>query len=195
MASAIDYVKLKSGSWVEGTDSPDDMLAQAALRMAEMMAQRPIGRRRGVRRRPDVPAPDVRPPSSVRDRMKGQLVGARCSLKARLRSMGQSFKPMGKDWATDHGAPVASACAPRRTGKLARSFKVRSRPPQRRAIVDAIWYAKFTNTGTRPHTIKAKRRRASSSSAGGQTIFTKKVKHPGTRGTGFVDKAAHQWAA
>lgn len=41
MASAIGYVKLKSGNWVEGTDSPDDMLAQAALRMAEMMAQRP----------------------------------------------------------------------------------------------------------------------------------------------------------
>ena len=41
MASAIAYVKLKVGSWVEGTDSPDDMLSQAALRMAEMMAQRP----------------------------------------------------------------------------------------------------------------------------------------------------------
>jgi len=40
-AAAIDYVKLKRGAWVEGTDAPDDMLAQAALRMAEMMAQRP----------------------------------------------------------------------------------------------------------------------------------------------------------
>ena len=39
--AAIDYVKLKRGRWVEGTDAPDDMLAQAALRMAEMMAQRP----------------------------------------------------------------------------------------------------------------------------------------------------------
>jgi hypothetical protein len=40
-AAAIEYVKLRRGSWVEGTDHPDDMLAQAALRMAEMMAQRP----------------------------------------------------------------------------------------------------------------------------------------------------------
>lgn len=40
-ASAIDYVKLKRGAWVEGTDAPDDMLAQAALRMAELMALRP----------------------------------------------------------------------------------------------------------------------------------------------------------
>ena len=39
--AAIDYVKLKRGRWVEGTDAPDDMLSQAALRMAEMMAQRP----------------------------------------------------------------------------------------------------------------------------------------------------------
>jgi hypothetical protein len=41
MASAVAYVKLKSGSWIEGTDSPDDALAQAALRIAELMAQRP----------------------------------------------------------------------------------------------------------------------------------------------------------
>ena len=39
--AAIDYVKLKRGRWVEGTDAPDVMLSQAALRMAEMMAQRP----------------------------------------------------------------------------------------------------------------------------------------------------------
>lgn len=41
MAAAIGYVKLRVGSWVEGVDQPDDMLAQASLRMAEMMAQRP----------------------------------------------------------------------------------------------------------------------------------------------------------
>lgn len=41
MAAAIAYVKLKVGGWVEGTDHPDDMLAHAALRMAELMAQRP----------------------------------------------------------------------------------------------------------------------------------------------------------
>lgn len=40
-AAAIQYVKFKTGAWVDGTDAPDDMLAQAALRMAEMMAQRP----------------------------------------------------------------------------------------------------------------------------------------------------------
>ena len=84
--------------------------------------------------------------------MKGQLVGAD-DLKARLRSMGQSFKPMGKDWA--HTVAEQSARnAPRgKTGKLARSFKVRS-ATARRAIVDAIWYAKFPNKGTKAHVIK-----------------------------------------
>lgn len=41
MASAIEYVKLKVGGWVEGTDTPDEAVAQAALRVAEMIAQRP----------------------------------------------------------------------------------------------------------------------------------------------------------
>ena len=40
VAAAIGYVKLKRGGWVEGTDSPDDSLRMAALRMAEMMSQR-----------------------------------------------------------------------------------------------------------------------------------------------------------
>ena len=56
--------------------------------------------------------------------------------------------------------------------------------------MDAIWYAKFSNKGTRPHTIKAKGA-GLIFSVGGQTIFTKKVKHPGSRGTGYVTRAAH----
>ena len=121
--------------------------------------------------------------------MKGQLVGAN-ELKARLRSMGQSFKPMGKDWANTT-ARTAAGSAPRgRTGKLRGSFKVRT-ATARRAIVDAIWYAKFTNKGTRPHTITAKGAGLIFND-GGNTIFTKKVRHPGTRGTGYVNKAAHK---
>lgn len=41
MAAAIAKVKADVGNWVEETDEPDDSLAQAALRMAELMAQRP----------------------------------------------------------------------------------------------------------------------------------------------------------
>ena len=36
LATAIDYVKLKRGRWVEGTDAPDEALSNAALRMAQL---------------------------------------------------------------------------------------------------------------------------------------------------------------
>jgi len=41
--AAIDKVKRDVGKWDELTDEPDDMLAQAALRMAELIAERPTG--------------------------------------------------------------------------------------------------------------------------------------------------------
>ncbi len=41
LASAIAAVKSDVGRWDEDTDEPTDNLAQAALRMAELMALRP----------------------------------------------------------------------------------------------------------------------------------------------------------
>lgn len=41
LASAIAWVKEKVGAWDDATDEPDDNLAQAALRMAELIALRP----------------------------------------------------------------------------------------------------------------------------------------------------------
>ncbi len=41
LAAAIARVKIDVGHWDEYEDVPDDALAQAALRMAELMAQRP----------------------------------------------------------------------------------------------------------------------------------------------------------
>ena len=41
LAAAIARVKLDVGDWDEYVDVPDDALAQAALRMGEMMALRP----------------------------------------------------------------------------------------------------------------------------------------------------------
>lgn len=41
MAAAIERVKLDVGNWDEYADVPDEMLAQAALRMGEILAQRP----------------------------------------------------------------------------------------------------------------------------------------------------------
>ncbi len=41
--AAIDKVKRDVGKWDELVDEPDDSLAQAALRMAELIAERPDG--------------------------------------------------------------------------------------------------------------------------------------------------------
>jgi hypothetical protein len=110
-------------------------------------------------------------------------------LNARLREMRLSFKPMGKNWAQDT-AETANRTAPRgATGRLARSHKVKS-ATQRGAKVVAIFYARFVNRGTKPHTIAAKNAPSLIFTAGGRTIFAKRVRHRGTRGTRYVDKAA-----
>ena len=119
--------------------------------------------------------------------MAGNLIGAE-ALAARLKNLRLAFKPMGKDWATET-ARRAERSAPRRSGELARSFKVKS-ATQRRAVVNAIWYAKFVNRGTGPHTIHPKRGGFLIFDAGGQTIFARSVSHRGNRGTRFVDRAA-----
>ena len=41
LASAINKVKSDVGEWDDDVDEPTDALSQAALRMAELMAQRP----------------------------------------------------------------------------------------------------------------------------------------------------------
>lgn len=41
LASAINKVKSDVGGWDDDVDEPDENLAQAALRMAELMALRP----------------------------------------------------------------------------------------------------------------------------------------------------------
>lgn len=41
LAAAISQVKSDVGSWVEATDEPDEKMAQAALRMAELVSERP----------------------------------------------------------------------------------------------------------------------------------------------------------
>ena len=43
LASAIRKVKSDVGLWDDDVDQPDDSLAQAALRMAELIATRPEG--------------------------------------------------------------------------------------------------------------------------------------------------------
>lgn len=48
LAAAIAAVKSDVGDWDEDTDEPDDALAQAALRMGELIAERPDGDESGL---------------------------------------------------------------------------------------------------------------------------------------------------
>ena len=48
MSAAIAIVKSDVGVWDEATDEPDDALAQAALRMGELLAERPTATDNGA---------------------------------------------------------------------------------------------------------------------------------------------------
>jgi hypothetical protein len=43
LASAIAKVKADVGNWDDETDEPDESLVRAAMRMAELMSERPSG--------------------------------------------------------------------------------------------------------------------------------------------------------
>jgi hypothetical protein len=121
--------------------------------------------------------------------MAGNLIGAE-ALQRRLKAVRLSFKPMGKDWASST-ASQANRTAPQRSGRLAKSHKVKS-ATQRRATVVALFYGRFVNRGVRPHAIKARNSPSLIFNVGGRTIFAKAVRHRGHRGTRYVDKAAQR---
>jgi hypothetical protein len=109
-------------------------------------------------------------------------------LNARLRAIKQTFKPAGREWA-DEAASLMRSSVPSRTGRLQRSFRVKS-ATQRRAQVGGHYSAFFVDRGTKAHTINAKRAPRLIFQAGGRTIFAKKVNHPATRAQPFRHRAA-----
>jgi len=84
----------------------------------------------------------------------------------------------------------ASKAFKRRTGKLHRSIQWDKRSENRMQIFTAsnVRYASFVNDGTRPHDIVAKGG-ALKFQADGETVFRKRVRHPGTRPTLFFESA------
>ena len=80
---------------------------------------------------------------------------------------------------------------PVKTGKLARSQKVISSTNGNVLTADFIYptnIANFTDAGTRPHIIRPKRASVLRFEVGGDIVFAKKVKHPGTRGTKWFSR-------
>ena len=110
-------------------------------------------------------------------------------LKARLRAIKLSFKPIGKGWATETAA-YAQTHVPKKTGRLSRSIRVRN-ASQRKATVVGHYSANFVDAGTKAHDIVPKKSRAITfKGSAGRTIFSKKVHHPRTRAQPFKRKAA-----
>lgn len=80
--------------------------------------------------------------------------------------------------ALDRAAPV-------KTGQLRRSRSVSGIRATGTGFSVTITYtapqAGFTEDGTRPHTIRARRARVLAFKVGGRTVFAKSVRHPGTK--------------
>jgi len=111
-------------------------------------------------------------------------------LRARLKAIKQSFKPVGKAWA-DETVRQMRPRVPVQTGRLRRSFRVRN-ASQKRATVVGHFTAYFIDKGPKPHVITAKRAGNLVFQAQGRTIFARKVHHRGYRARPFRQRAAEE---
>lgn len=111
-------------------------------------------------------------------------------LKARLRAIKESFKPIGREWA-DTTAKLARDKVPVRTGRLRKSIR-RKNASQRRATVVAHFTAFFIDPGTKAHDIKARRAGSLVFEGRGGTIFAKKVHKRAYKGKPFRKEAARE---
>ena len=80
--------------------------------------------------------------------------------------------------------------APVRTGFLRRNIIWRVEGLTGRVVSQAP-YSAFVEFGTRPHMIFPRRARALRFEVGGQVVFARYVRHPGTRGQFFMRRALH----
>lgn len=80
--------------------------------------------------------------------------------------------------------------APVRTGRLRQSVTIRF-GVESIDVGPTVEYAPFVEYGTKPHIIFPRFRRALRFTAGGETIFAKRVFHPGFPGRFFV-RSAHE---
>jgi len=83
--------------------------------------------------------------------------------------------------------------APVRTGKLRRSIEKRV-AGLKAEIGPTVPYAIFVERGTRPHIITPVRAHALRFEVGGEVIFARLVRHPGTKPQPFVRETAEETA-
>ena len=95
--------------------------------------------------------------------------------------------------------------AHRKTGNLARTIHIGSVTPQRAETIASANYAVYVESGTRPHEIKPRNKKALRWAAdgsqarlsgtprkGGRVRFAKRVMHPGTRPQAFMVPGAER---
>jgi hypothetical protein len=116
------------------------------------------------------------------------LKGSR-ELRARLRAIKTVFKPVGREW-TEETMRLARSRVRVATGKTRASIR-RKNASQTRAAVEASGGARFLEAGTVPHAIKVRKFEAMKFNAGGRTVFTKRVRHPGMRKQPFLRNSGH----
>lgn len=121
--------------------------------------------------------------------MASTLQGAP-ELKRRLKAIKQTFRPVGRKWATSTARHArAQASFENRSGKGRRSIRVKS-ASQKRATVVASYYVAILDRGSKAHTITPRKAKTLAFQAGGRTVFSKKVHKPAMRGLGFATRAA-----
>lgn len=111
------------------------------------------------------------------------LRGAR-ELRARLKAIKTVFKPVGLRW-TKETTQLAQSRVKVVTGQTRASIRKRN-ASMTRASVQATHGARFLEAGTTPHVIKARRVGSMKFQVGGRTVFSKRVRHPGSRKQPFL---------
>ena len=83
--------------------------------------------------------------------------------------------------------------APVRTGKLRESISLVKVNDLHYVVGSPLDYAVFVERGTRPHIIKPKRARALRFEVGGEVVFARLVRHPGTKPNPFFARALQKY--
>jgi hypothetical protein len=109
-------------------------------------------------------------------------------LRARLRAIKVSFKPIGKSWASET-RDRSRATVSVRTGRGRASIRVKN-ASMTKASVAALYYIRILDSGAKAHAIAPRKARALAWQANGRTVFSRKVMKPQQRGTGFAKRAA-----
>jgi Bacteriophage HK97-gp10, putative tail-component len=93
----------------------------------------------------------------------------------------------------------AKVLAPVDTGRLRASIRIERRTflglRARYTIGSDLNYAAMVHDGTRPHVIRPRRAKALRFRVGGRVVFARVVRHPGTRGRPFLDRALREVTA